>query len=239
MKVVPAIDLRGGRVVRLRQGRASEQTVYGSSPAEAARRWEAEGAPRLHVVDLDAAFGQAPQRAAVAAVIAAVAIPVEVGGGIRTMEHARQWLESGAERVIFGTAAVREPDEVRAAAEAWAARVAVAIDARDGQVAVEGWTRTEPVAALDLARRVKAWGVARLQYTDVSRDGSLAGLDVGPVERLARATGLRVTAGGGVSSLADLQALRALEPLGVDEVIVGRALYDNRFRLAEAREACA
>jgi phosphoribosylformimino-5-aminoimidazole carboxamide ribotide isomerase len=236
--VVPAVDLRGGQVVRLRQGRADEQTVYGE-PAEAARRWEGEGARRLHVVDLDAAFGQAAQADAVAAVIAAVAIPVEVGGGIRTVEDARRWIARGADRVIFGSVAVRDPDVVRAAASAWPQRVAVAIDARGGRVAVDGWTRTAPVAATELALRASGWGVPRVQYTDVTRDGSLGGLDVAPIERLARAAGVRVTAGGGVATLEDLRALRALEPLGVDEVIVGRALYDGRFRLRDAQEACA
>lgn len=238
MTVVPAIDVRGGCVVRLRQGRPDEQTVYGSDPAEAARRWEAEGARRLHVVDLDAAFGHPAQREAIAAVLRAVSIPVEVGGGIRTAEDARRWIEDGAERVIFGSAAVRDPDAVRAAAAASAAAVAVAIDARDGFVAVDGWTRIEPVSAVELAQRVRAWGVARVQYTDVVRDGSLGGLDTAPIERLARAAGVRVTAGGGVATLDDLRRLRALEPLGVDEVIVGRALYDGRFRLCEALEAC-
>lgn len=238
MIVVPAIDLRGGQVVRLRQGRADQQTVYGL-PAEAARRWAGEGALRLHVVDLDAAFGQPAQAEAVAAVIGAVSIPVEVGGGIRTVEDARRWLEQGADRVILGSVAVREPEVVRAAAREWPDRVAVAIDARAGQVAVDGWTRTAPVAAVELARRVRGWGVGRVQYTDVARDGGLGGLDVAPIEALARAAGARVTAGGGVATLDDLRALRALEPLGVDEVIVGRALYDGRFRLAEAQEVSA
>jgi phosphoribosylformimino-5-aminoimidazole carboxamide ribotide isomerase len=237
--VVPAIDVRGGCVVRLRQGRPDEQTVYGSDPAEAARRWEAEGARRLHVVDLDAAFGQPAQRGPIMAAVRAVSIPVEVGGGIRTAEDARRWIEDGAERVIFGSAAVRDPEAVRAAVAASAAAVAVAIDARAGFVAVDGWTRVEPVSAVELARRVSTWGVARVQYTDVGRDGSLGGLDTAPVERLARAAGLRVTAGGGVATLDDLRRLRALEPLGVDEVIVGRALYDGRFRLVEAQEASA
>jgi phosphoribosylformimino-5-aminoimidazole carboxamide ribotide isomerase len=239
MTIVPAIDLRGGKVVRLRQGRASEETVYGDVPADFARRWEAEGARRIHVVDLDAAFGQPPQSEVVASVVAAVSIAVEVGGGIRSADDARRWLERGVERVIFGSAAVSHPEAVQAAAAAWPGAVAVAIDARDGLVAVDGWTRTEPLSAIELAGRVRAWGVGRVQYTDVSRDGGLGGLDVAPLERLARAAGVRVTAGGGVATLDDLRALRPLEPLGVDEVIVGRALYDGRFALAEALEACA
>jgi phosphoribosylformimino-5-aminoimidazole carboxamide ribotide isomerase len=237
--VVPAIDLRGGKVVRLRQGRAEEQTVYGDAPADFARRWESEGAQRLHVVDLDAAFGQEPQEAAVASVIAAVSIPVEVGGGVRSLDGARRWLERGAERVIFGSVAVRDPEVVRAAAGSWPGAVAVAIDAREGMVAVDGWTRTAPLPAVELAQRARSWGVTRVQYTDVSRDGSLDGLDLAPIERLARAAAVRVTAGGGVATLDDLRALRTLEPLGVDEAIVGRALYDGRFALSAALEACA
>jgi phosphoribosylformimino-5-aminoimidazole carboxamide ribotide isomerase len=237
--VVPAIDLRGGQVVRLRQGRAEDQTVYGDDPAATARQWQSQGARRLHVVDLDAALSGAPQAEAVASVIAAVSIAVEVGGGIRSLYDVERWIQRGADRVILGTAAVRDPHLVREAVLRWGDKVAVAIDARAGLVAVDGWTRTEPLAALDLAQRVKADGVARVQYTDVARDGSLQGLDVLPIERLARASGLRVTAGGGVSTLADLISLRALEPLGVDEAIVGRALYDRRFTLPEALEACA
>jgi len=239
MIVVPAVDLRGGEVVRLRQGRAEEKTVYGTDPASAARRWAGEGAQRLHVVDLDAAFGQAPQEAAVAAILAAVAIPVEIGGGIRSLEQARRWIARGAERVIFGTAAVQDPESVKAAAAEWGPRVAVAIDARDGQVAVEGWTRTERLPAVELAGRVAGWGVTRVQYTDVGRDGSLTGLDTAAIARLAAAAPLRLTVGGGVHALSDLTALRALAVPGVDEVIVGRALYDARFSLAQAREACA
>jgi phosphoribosylformimino-5-aminoimidazole carboxamide ribotide isomerase len=175
----------------------------------------------------------------VAAILAAVAVPVEVGGGIRSLEQARRWIDAGAERVIFGTAAVTEPATVRAAVEAWGPRVAVAIDARDGRVAVEGWTRTEALPAVELAARVADWGVTRVQYTDVSRDGGLTGLDTASIADFARAAPLRLTVGGGVHALSDLAALRALEPLGVDEVIVGRALYDARFSLAEALEACA
>jgi phosphoribosylformimino-5-aminoimidazole carboxamide ribotide isomerase len=237
MTVLPAIDLRGGRVVRLRQGQAEDETVYGADPAEAARRWEAEGAERLHVVDLDAAMDGQPQFAAVATVIGAVGIPVEVGGGIRTLHAAERYREHGADRVIFGTAAVLSPDVVQAAVERWPKAVAVALDARDGRVAVAGWREITTVRAAELAARVKGWGVPRLQYTDVSRDGTLVGPNVGAVESLARSAVMRITASGGVSSLEDLGRLRVLEPLGVDEVIVGKALYDRRFSLAEAKEA--
>jgi phosphoribosylformimino-5-aminoimidazole carboxamide ribotide isomerase len=237
--VVPAIDIRHGRVVRLLQGRSEDQTTYGSDPVEAARRWEAEGAERLHLVDLDAAIDGARQPAAVGAVIAAVSIPVEVGGGLRSLDTARRYREVGAERLIFGTAAVTHPEVVEEAAGLWPGAVAVALDARGGQVTVAGWKEATAVSALELGNRVKSWGVARVQYTDVSRDGTLEGPNVEAIAEMARGTGLRVTAAGGVSTLEDLLRLKGLEELGVDEAISGKALYDGRFTLAEARAALA
>jgi phosphoribosylformimino-5-aminoimidazole carboxamide ribotide isomerase len=237
--VVPAIDIRHGQVVRLRQGRSEEQTTYGHDPAAAARRWEAEGAARLHLVDLDAAIDGAPQPETVGAVIAAVSIPVEIGGGLRSMEVARQYRDVGAERLIFGTAAVTHPEVVEEAAGLWPGAVAVAIDARDGRVTVAGWKEDTALRALALGETVKGWGVDRVQYTDVSRDGTLDGPNLDAIAEMARRTGLRVTAAGGVSTLADLVALRALEELGVDEAISGKALYDGCFTLEEAHAALA
>jgi phosphoribosylformimino-5-aminoimidazole carboxamide ribotide isomerase len=238
--IVPAIDVRGGKVVRLKRGRLQDEIVYGSDPVEAARRWEAEGADRLHLVDLDAAIEGKPQPDVVAAVIAAVRIPVEIGGGLRVLENAMRYRERGADRVIFGTAAIARPGVVQEAVRLWPEAVAVAVDAKNGKVAVAGWNEITTVDVLDLATQVKAWGVPRLQYTDVVRDGTLVGPNLAGIEQLARGAGLRVTAAGGISSLRDLTALRALEPLGVDEAIVGKALYEGRFTLAEAREvACS
>ena len=239
MIVVPAIDIRHGQVVRLRQGRSEEQTTYGQDPAEAARRWEAEGAERLHLVDLDAAIDAAPQPEAVGTVIAAVSIPVEIGGGLRSMEVARRYRDVGAERLIFGTAAVTHPEVVEEAAGLWPGAVAVAIDARDGKVTVAGWKEDTALAALALGETVKGWGVDRVQYTDVSRDGTLDGPNLEAIADMARGTGLRITAAGGVSTLDDLVALRALEELGVDEAISGKALYDECFTLAEAQAVLA
>lgn len=240
MIVVPAIDLRQGRVVRLHQGRAQEETVYALDPAEVARGFEADGALRIHLVDLDAAMGGAPQQAAVASVVRAVRIPVEVGGGVRTLEHALSLREGGVERVIFGTAAVARPEVVRGALERLAPEaVAVAIDAKDGRVAVAGWTEATGVDALDLAATVEAWGVRRVQFTDVRRDGTLQGPNLAAIEALARRTKLRVTAAGGVSCADDLVRLSALEPLGVDEAVVGKALYEGRVTLQAAHEALA
>ena len=239
MIVVPAIDIRRGRVVRLRQGRASEETAYGADPAEVARRWEAEGALRIHLVDLDAAIEGHPQPDAVAAVIAAVGVAVEVGGGIRSLEDAERYRAVGAERVIFGTAAVSRPEAVQAAVSRWPQAVAVAIDARDGKVAVEGWNELTALDALELAATVESWGVVRVQFTDVRRDGTLIGPNLEAIRELGKRTSLRITAAGGVSDASDLVRLRELEAFGVDEVIVGKALYEGRLTFAAAREALA
>jgi phosphoribosylformimino-5-aminoimidazole carboxamide ribotide isomerase len=234
MIVMPAIDLRGGKVVRLKQGQLQEEQVYGSDPCDVARRWEAEGAARLHVVDLDAAVSGVPQFDAVAKVIEAVKIPVEVGGGLRVLETAMRYRERGADRVIFGTAAVADPGVVQEAVRLWPQAVAVALDARNGKVAVAGWKEITRVDAVDLALRVKSWGVQRIQYTDVLRDGMLTGPNLPGIEALARQVGVPITASGGVSVLEDLTRVAALQPLGVDEVIVGKALYERRFTLAQA-----
>jgi phosphoribosylformimino-5-aminoimidazole carboxamide ribotide isomerase len=237
--VIPAIDIRGGKVVRLTRGELSEETVYGSAPVEAARRWEGEGAQRLHVVDLDAAISGRPQFEAIAEVIDAVRIPVEVGGGLRALENAMRYRQQGADRVIFGTAAIAAPGVVQEAVRLWPEAVAVAVDARNGLVSVAGWQEITQVEATELARQVKAWGVPRIQYTDTQRDGVLVGPNTLASETLARACGLRVTIAGGVGSLEDLERIRPLEALGVDEVVVGRALYEERFSLAQAQAAVA
>ena len=239
MIVVPAIDVRGGKVVRLKQGQLQEEQVYGSAPTDVARRWEAEGAARLHLVDLDAAISNRPQFDVMEKVIAAVKVPVEVGGGLRVLENAMRYRDRGVDRVIFGTAAVADPGVVQQAARLWAQAVAVALDARDGKVAVAGWKEITTLDAVELARRVKTWGVPRIQYTDVRRDGTLVGPNLSGIEELARASGLRVTAAGGFSSLEDLRRLKPLEAFGVDEVVLGKALYEKRLTLAQAMEAVA
>lgn len=237
MIVVPAIDIRGGKVVRLKQGELQQEQVYGSDPDAAARMWESEGAQRLHIVDLDAAISGKPQFDAVASVIEAVSIPVEVGGGLRTLENAMRYRDRGADRVIFGTAAVASPGVVQQAVMLWPAAVAVALDARDGRVALAGWQEITTMDVLDLTAQVKGWGVQRIQYTDVLRDGTLVGPNLAGIEQVARHSGLRVTAAGGIATLEDIRHVAALEALGVDELVVGKALYEKRFTLLEAHEA--
>jgi phosphoribosylformimino-5-aminoimidazole carboxamide ribotide isomerase len=234
MIVVPAIDLRHGNVVRLVQGELRNETVYGNDPQEVARRWEAEGAERLHVVDLDAAIEGRPQPDVVGAVIDAVKIPVEVGGGLRVLEHADRYKERGAERLIFGTAAVARPGVVQEALKRWPDAVAVAIDARNGKVAVAGWQEVSTVEVMDLVAQVREWGVRRIQHTDVVRDGTLRGPNLPAIQELASVPELRITVAGGISTLDDLRRLSELEAPGVDEVVVGKALYEGRFTLFEA-----
>ena len=238
MILVPAIDVRAGKVVRLKQGRVQDEEVYGSDPTEAARRWEAEGARRLHLVDLDAAIERRPQTEVVEAVIRAVKIPVEAGGGLRSLEQAMRYREAGADRVIFGTAALSDPGVVQEALRRWPEAVAVAVDARRGRVSVAGWKEIASLRIGELAERVKSWGVQRIQYTDVSRDGTLRGPNISGVTELAKTVGLQISAAGGISSLEDLLRLRESSPF-VDEAIVGKALYEGRFTLAEAEQALA
>jgi len=190
-------------------------------------------------VDLDAAVSGKPQFDAIANVIDAVKIPVEVGGGLRVLEIAMRYRDRGADRVVFGTAAIADPGVVQEAARLWPQAVAVALDARNGKVAVAGWKEITRMDAVELARRVKGWGVSRIQYTDVMRDGTLSGPNLPGIETMAREAGLPITASGGVSVLDDLTRVAALEPLGVDEVIVGKALYEKRFTLGQAHQAMA
>lgn len=234
LTVVPAIDLRHGRVVRLREGKPENETQYADDPAAVAREFAAQGAVRLHVVDLDGAIDALPQTDVVASLIAAAGIPVEVGGGIRSVEAARRYADLGAQRVIFGTAALRTPEVVQEAVRELGAAVAVALDARDGRVTVRGWQEISDTPATELARAIVGWGVGRIQYTDVSRDGTLVGPNLNATAEIARVSGVPVTAAGGISALADIEAVAALLPDGVDEVIVGKALYERRFTLSEA-----
>lgn len=232
MILYPAIDLRGGRCVRLIQGDAARETVYGDDPAAVARRWVGEGAAALHVVDLDGAFtGRPLQLETVRAVAAAAGVAVQVGGGLRTLEDLQRVFAAGAARAVVGTRAL-DPEFLAAALDGWGSRIVAALDARDGIVAVAGWRELSGVAVAEAAERLRRAGVAEAVYTNVANDGMLQGPDVEGVAALA-ATGLAVIASGGVSSLDDVARLKAVGAAGA---IVGKALYDGRLTLRAALE---
>ncbi len=235
MILFPAIDLKAGQVVRLLYGRADAVTVYGEDPAGQARAFQAAGFQWLHVVDLDGAFsGSGGNSEAVAAILKAVDLPVQLGGGIRDLARIEDWLALGVRRVILGTVAVKDPDLVVEACRLFPGRIVVGVDAKEGYVAVEGWAEKSSLTTLDLAARFRDAGVAALLYTDVGRDGALTGVDVEGTAKLARQSGLPVIASGGVAGIGDLEALLAAEEPGIEGVVVGRALYDGRLDPAEA-----
>ena len=234
MKIFPAIDLLAGRAVRLEEGCRARATVFHDRPVELVDEFARGGADRLHVVDLDGAFGEPRQLALVASIVAASAIPVEVGGGIRDRSAAETVLGLGAAFVVLGTAAVRDPALVEQLCRAHPGKIIVAVDARDGVVAVDGWTRSGNITAHELGGRAAGWGAAALLYTDVTRDGLRTGPNVEATAGLARHVACDVIASGGVGDLDDLVHLRQA---GVFAVVVGRALYDRRFTVAEAVRA--
>ena len=235
MLLIPAIDLRDGRCVRLRQGRYEDETVYFEDPVRMAKLWRVMNAKVLHLVDLDAARttagGQGHNRDVIARIAGALDIPVQVGGGVRSLDDIRAMLDLGVYRVVLGTAAVRDPDLVSEAVGRFGAgRIVVGIDAKDGEVRTEGWEAGSGVGAVELAVEMEARGVRRFVYTDISRDGTLEGPNVAAYREMAgRLARAKVTASGGVGGYRDLLALQALEGVGVDSVVVGRALYENRF----------
>jgi phosphoribosylformimino-5-aminoimidazole carboxamide ribotide isomerase len=239
LTLYPAIDLKDGACVRLRRGEMDQSTVYSDDPGAQARAWQDAGFRWLHVVDLNGAFAGHPVNGdAVAAILRAVKIPVQLGGGIRDMAGIEAWLRAGIRRVILGSAAVKNPNLVRQACRTFPGRIVVGIDARDGYVATEGWAETSSIRALDLALRFEDAGVAAIVYTDIGRDGMLSGLNLEQTVDLAFQLTTPVIASGGVGSLGDLDALkRVAEAAGagvIDGVIVGRALYDGRVDPAEA-----
>jgi phosphoribosylformimino-5-aminoimidazole carboxamide ribotide isomerase len=231
----PAIDLKAGQCVRLEQGDMARATVFHGDPAVQAQAFEAHGFEYLHVVDLDGAVQGIPvNAAAVERIRAAVMMPIQLGGGIRDAATIEAWLAKGIDRVIIGTAAVRDPALVRAAARAFPNRIAVALDARDGRVAVEGWSTHTEITALDLARRFEDVGVAAIIYTDIARDGLLRGLNLDATVTLADAVNIGIIASGGLASIDDVRALLQLQTRKLVGAIVGRALYDGRLDPAEA-----
>jgi phosphoribosylformimino-5-aminoimidazole carboxamide ribotide isomerase len=235
MRLFPAIDLKEGRCVRLKQGDMAQATVYADDPAAQAKSFEDQGFDYLHVVDLDGAFAGKPVNAsAVEAIRAATSFPVQLGGGIRDMKTVEGWLSKGVTRVIIGTAAVRDPDFVKAAAKAFPGRVAVGIDARDGWVAVEGWAETSTLHVHDLALRFEDAGVSALVYTNIARDGMLSGIDWDGTIALADAVAIPVVASGGLASLDDVRELISPRAAKLEGAITGKALYDGRLDPAEA-----
>jgi phosphoribosylformimino-5-aminoimidazole carboxamide ribotide isomerase len=231
----PAIDLKNGEAVRLQQGDMARATVFNRDPAEQARVFAAQGFAYLHIVDLDGAFaGQPMNAAAVERILARVQIPVQLGGGIRDQATIEGWLAKGVTRVIIGTAAVRDPDLVRAAAKRFPGRVAVGLDAHDGNVAVQGWAERSELSALDIAKRFEDAGVAAIIYTDIARDGMLKGLNIDATIALADAVSIPVIASGGLASIDDIRALLQPRAKKLAGAIAGRALYDGRLDAAAA-----
>jgi phosphoribosylformimino-5-aminoimidazole carboxamide ribotide isomerase len=231
----PAIDLKDGSCVRLVQGDMAQATIFNDNPAEQALIFERQGFEYLHLVDLDGAFAGKPVNAEVVkAILDVVSIPVQLGGGIRDLRTIERWLEKGVERVIIGTAAVRDPDLVREAARLYPGRIAVGIDARKGLVAIEGWAQVAQMSAIDLACRFEDAGVAAIVYTDISRDGVMKGLNIEATLALAEATSVAVIASGGLASLADVARLLEPDCARLAGAITGRALYDGRLGAAEA-----
>lgn len=247
MLIFPAIDLRRGRCVRLRQGDPTAETLYNADPAAAARQWAAQGAPWLHVVNLDGAFGDEAGPAGatlpinlqrLAEIRQAVDLPIQFGGGLRRLEEMAQALALGATRVVLGTVAVQQPQIVRAAlARFGSERIVIGIDAREGRVATHGWAQTSSLEAVTLAIAMRAAGVQRMIYTDISRDGMLTGVNVAATAALARASGLAVIASGGVRDVADIALLAGQAQAGIEGVIIGQALYTGALSLAAALQA--
>ena len=235
MILFPAVDLKNGQCVRLEQGDMARATVFNLDPAAQARSFAAQGFEYLHIVDLDGAFAGKPMNAqAVEAMLKAVTMPVQLGGGIRDIRTVEGWLEKGVARVIIGTAAVRDPDFVKAAAKKFPGRVAVGLDARDGKVAVEGWAETSQVTALEIAQRFEDAGVAAIIFTDIARDGLLKGLNLDATIALADRISIPVIASGGLASIEDVKAMLTPRARKLAGAIAGRALYDGRLDPAAA-----
>jgi len=239
MLFIPAIDLKGGRCVRLLQGRMDRATIFSDDPAAQAAAWMEAGAPYLHLVDLDGAIEGMPRNLeAVGAILSSVTIPVELGGGIRDLGRIETLLSLGLDRVILGTVAARDPELVREACRAFPGRIAVGIDAKDGRVAVSGWVEVTDLEAVELARRLEDAGVSAFIYTDISRDGMMQGHNIDATRDFAEATTVGVIASGGIASLADVRAILPLAASGVVGMISGRALYDGVLDLGEAVKLC-
>ena len=235
MRIYPAIDIRGGKCVRLLKGDFEKETTFSDAPEEMAKKWEAMGAEYLHLVDLDGALaGMSKNLDTVKKILAAVHIPCELGGGIRSMENIKEVLDTGVERVILGSVAVKNPALVKEACAKYGERIVVGIDAKDGMVAVDGWGVSSDVKVTELAKKMKAVGVKTIIYTDISRDGTLEGVNVEATARIAKESGVKIVASGGVRSEADIRALLPHERDGIEGVIVGKSIYMGTLDLAAA-----
>mgnify|MGYP000967511806 FL=1 len=235
MIVIPAIDLKEGNCVRLEQGEMNRDTVFSDNPAQQALKWQEAGAELLHLVDLDGAFAGIPKnKAAIEAIIKAIRIPAQLGGGIRDIATIEAYLSLGLSRVIIGTAAQRNPELVIEACQKFPGRIVVGIDAKNGMVAVQGWAELTDISAVDLARKFEDCGVAAIIYTDISRDGMMGGPNLEATKALAEAISIPVIASGGVSSLKDIENLMAIEASGVTGAITGKAIYTGAINLREA-----
>ncbi|GFE62705.1 1-(5-phosphoribosyl)-5-[(5-phosphoribosylamino)methylideneamino]imidazole-4-carboxamide isomerase [Geobacter sp. AOG2] len=235
MIVIPAIDLKEGKCVRLEQGLMDKDTVFNDDPAAQALEWQRQGAELLHIVDLDGAFaGEPKNKSAIEAILGAISIPAQLGGGIRDLATIEAYLALGLSRVIIGTAAQRNPDLVKEACTRFPGQIVVGIDAKDGMVAVQGWAEVTDISAADLARKFEGFGVSAIIYTDISRDGMLQGPNLEATRALAEAVAIPVIASGGVSRLEDIENLMAIEKSGVTGVITGKAVYTGAIKLAEA-----
>lgn len=235
MILYPAIDLKDGRCVRLLHGDLSKETVFNTSPADQAQQFQKQGFSWLHVVDLNGAVeGRPVNAAAVADIMNAISIPVQLGGGVRTMEAIEAWIEAGIDRVILGTVAVKDPALVKAAARQWPEQIAVAIDARDGMVATEGWIGASDLGVIELARRFEDAGVAALIVTDIGRDGAMVGVNVDQVGEVADAVSIPVIASGGIASVRDIELLKARPGVPIAGAVLGRSLYEGAVDPAQA-----
>ena len=242
MIIYPAIDIRGGRCVRLTEGRFDAETVFADDPAEMALKWAGLGAEFLHLVDLDGALaGEGKNVPVIERILQSVSIPVQLGGGIRNLETIEKLLSLGVTRLILGSAAVKNPHLVEEACKKYPGHIAVGIDAKNGDVAIEGWGKGSGVAATELAKKMAAYGVVTIIYTDISRDGMLSGVNVEATAALARSCGVPIIASGGVASLEDIRRVKAVESEGVQGCIIGKAIYtgavDLKAALALAKEA--
>ena len=239
MLLIPAIDLKDGRCVRLKQGNLEDETVFSEDPAEVARHWLELGAERIHLVDLNGAVTGKPQNApTIKAIVEAVGseVPVQLGGGIRSLETIERYLDSGISYVVIGTAAVKSPGFLHDACNAFPGQVIVGLDARDGKVATDGWSKLTRHAVIDLARKFEGYGIEGIIYTDIGRDGMLTGVNIEATVRLAQAVGVPVYASGGVHGLEDIDKLLAVESEGIQGVILGRSLYEGTLDFVAALE---